>query len=214
MFQGFTPETIDFLWGLRLNNHREWFMLHKDEYQRNLYEPMKELAQEVFEPFLEIPNMGRKVSRIYKDARLHPSVPYKEGLWFSMRPDGLPWSEQPTLFFEIRPERYTYGFVLWHPTAAMTMKWRNLMEAQPEEFPRLVQAMEEKTGLSFEGEMYHRKKPCPAEALQPYYNLKSMNLEARRPPDDLLFSADLAQTVRETLQSLLPMYEYCLKFTT
>ncbi len=214
MFQGFTPETIDFLWGLRLNNQRDWFMAHKEQYQKTLYEPMKELAQEVFEPFVDIPNMGRKVSRIYKDARMHPAVPYKEGLWFSMRPDGKPWSEQPTLFFEIRPEGYTYGFILWHPTAAMTTKWRSMMAEKPEEFPHLVRTMEQATGLSFESEPYYRKKPCPAEILQPYYNLKNFNLEARRAPDELLFSADLSRTVRETLQKLLPMYEYCLKFTT
>lgn len=29
MFTGFTPETIDFLWGIRMNNNREWFLEHK-----------------------------------------------------------------------------------------------------------------------------------------------------------------------------------------
>ena len=44
MFQGFSPETIDFLWGIRFNNNRDWFTLHKQEYQATLYEPMKALA--------------------------------------------------------------------------------------------------------------------------------------------------------------------------
>ena len=29
MFEGFTPETIDFLWGIRMNNNRDWFLEHK-----------------------------------------------------------------------------------------------------------------------------------------------------------------------------------------
>lgn len=29
MFTGFTPETIDFLWGIRMNNNRDWFLEHK-----------------------------------------------------------------------------------------------------------------------------------------------------------------------------------------
>ena len=41
MFTGFSPETIDFLWGIRLNNNREWFEAHKKQYQTTLYEPMK-----------------------------------------------------------------------------------------------------------------------------------------------------------------------------
>ena len=54
MFKGFSPETIDFLWGIRLNNNREWFMEHKAEYQKTLYEPMKELAQEVSPAFISL----------------------------------------------------------------------------------------------------------------------------------------------------------------
>ena len=46
-FTGFYPETIDFLWGIRLNNHREWFEAHKADYQRFLWEPMKALAADV-----------------------------------------------------------------------------------------------------------------------------------------------------------------------
>ena len=32
MFTGFTPEAIDFLWGIRLNNNREWFQANKKQY--------------------------------------------------------------------------------------------------------------------------------------------------------------------------------------
>ena len=31
MFEGFSPETVDFLWGIRLNNNREWFLAHKKD---------------------------------------------------------------------------------------------------------------------------------------------------------------------------------------
>ena len=47
MFQGFSPETIDFLWGIRLNNNREWFEANKKNYVKYLYEPMKELGKEL-----------------------------------------------------------------------------------------------------------------------------------------------------------------------
>ena len=29
MFTGFTPETIDFLWGIRMNNNKDWFTANK-----------------------------------------------------------------------------------------------------------------------------------------------------------------------------------------
>lgn len=41
MFNGFSPETMDFLWGIRMNNERSWFLAHKNAYTQFLYEPMK-----------------------------------------------------------------------------------------------------------------------------------------------------------------------------
>lgn len=214
MFQGFSPETIDFLWGIRLNNDRQWFETNKDAYQNTLYYPMKALGETVFSAFADIPNMAHKVSRIYKDARLHPPVPYKESLWLSMRPDGLPWSEQPTLYFEIRPDGYSYGFVLWHPKQDYMAKFRAALDARPEEFLALVRQVEQASGLPFGGQSYYRKKPCADPDVTPYYNLKTIELDFDRAPDDLLFSPDLAREVIQTLKALYPLYEYCLKFTT
>ena len=66
MFTGFTPETIDFLWGIRMNNNRDWFLEHKKQYVSTLYEPMKALGKDLFAPFTEIPSArtwsgGRKI---------------------------------------------------------------------------------------------------------------------------------------------------------
>ena len=87
MFEGFTPETVDFLWGIRLNNNREWFLEHKKDYVQKLYEPMKALGAELFQPFVDKPGELLKVSRIYRDARLHHPLPYKESLWICIRQD-------------------------------------------------------------------------------------------------------------------------------
>ena len=32
MFQGFSQNAIDFLWGISLNNERGWFMAHKQDF--------------------------------------------------------------------------------------------------------------------------------------------------------------------------------------
>ena len=64
MFQGYSPETVDFLWGIRMNNNREWFMAHKPDYVSYLYEPTKALGAQLFQPFLDSPGTLCKVSRI------------------------------------------------------------------------------------------------------------------------------------------------------
>ena len=44
MFQGYTQGTIDFLWGLKLNNERAWFQAHKEEFLALVDRPTRELA--------------------------------------------------------------------------------------------------------------------------------------------------------------------------
>ena len=82
MFQGFSQETVDFMWGIRFNNDRGWFEAHKESYRRYFYEPMRELAAQVQNGLLDrFPKSGLngKVSRIYRDARrLFGRGPYKD----------------------------------------------------------------------------------------------------------------------------------------
>ena len=46
MFQGFSAETVDFMWGIRFNNEKSWFEEHKREYLTYFQAPMRALAGE------------------------------------------------------------------------------------------------------------------------------------------------------------------------
>ena len=90
MFTGYSGETLDFLWGIRFNNERSWFLAHKEEYLRCLYQPTMELGAQaqalMGEKFPKLA-LNLHVSRIYRDARrLHGRGPYKDHLWFTLRP--------------------------------------------------------------------------------------------------------------------------------
>lgn len=79
MFQGYSQETVDFMWGIRFNNERGWFLAHKDDYQQHLLAPTRELGQAVYDGLAAaLPHepLILKVSRIYRDARrLHGQGP-------------------------------------------------------------------------------------------------------------------------------------------
>ncbi len=36
MFSGFNGETIDFMWNIRFNNEKSWFLEHMQEYKQVL----------------------------------------------------------------------------------------------------------------------------------------------------------------------------------
>lgn len=214
MFQGFSPESIDFLWGIRFNNNRDWFEAHKSIYVERLYQPMKALGQEVFAEFRDIPGLVLKVSRIYRDARLHPDTLYKESLWLCIRQEVDSWSRHPALFFEIRPEGASYGFLLWQPRTAAMEAFRRDLEGRPQVFPRLLEQVQAAAGVMLTARSYRRPKPAPDPALLPYYGWKD-NLEAsvQVPAGPSLYGRELAGQVRSTLEALLPLHTYFAALT-
>ena len=214
MFTGFTPETMDFLWGIRMNNNREWFQEHKKQYTDALYEPMKALGQEVFQPFLELPGTILKVSRIYRDARLHPPTPYKESLWLCIRQDVQWWAENPCLYFEITPEGASYGFFYWKPPTATMETFRQRVSAKPQEFLDLIHSTEAAVGQPILAQCYKRPKPTDNPDLLPFFAWKGQ-IECTRTlePGDALFNPNLAQEVSDFFTKLTPLYQYFNQFS-
>lgn len=208
IFTGFTPETIDFLWGIRMNNNREWFQAHKQQYTDALYTPMKAMGEALFEPFSHNSANILKVSRIYRDARLHHPDPYKESLWTCIRHDVQWWGEHPCLFFEIRPEYVRYGFGLHAPKAAAMEAFRKAIAARPQPFLELMQNTEAATGIPVCAQLYKRPKPSSNPELAPYYGWKGNILCVRQEPvGPEIFGPELLFRVQTLLGQLAPMYE-------
>ena len=44
MFNGFSKESLDFLWGIRFNNERSWFEAHKQQYLDCVNTPMRDFT--------------------------------------------------------------------------------------------------------------------------------------------------------------------------
>ena len=213
MFEGFSPETVDFLWGIRLNNNREWFQANKAQYVKSLYEPMKELGKELFAPFLERPGNLLKVSRIYRDARMHPPEPYKESLWICIRQDVQWWAENPCLYFEINPDGVHYGFFIWKPRTATMEQFRNYITAKPDEFLTLIREVEASVGQKITADCYKRPKPCDNPDLAPYFAWRGqIGCTRHEEFSEATFGPELGQRVLEYFEKLIPLYDYFNRF--
>ena len=213
MFEGFSPETVDFLWGIRLNNNREWFLQNKQNYVNYLYEPMKALGWELFQPFVESPGTLLKVSRIYRDARLHHPLPYKESLWLCIRQDVEWWAENPCLYFEINPEGIDYGFFIWKMRPAAMKDFRRSISAAPDEFLRIVHQVESATGMTVSAKEYARPEKCEDPRLERFYLWKEqIGCSIHEDFSENTFSPALAQRVSEFFQKLAPLYHYFNRF--
>ena len=212
-FTGFSPETVDFLWGIRLNNNREWFEANKKNYVQYLYEPMKELGKYLYEPFMDQPGTLMKVSRIYKDARMHPVVPYKESLWICIRRDVEWWGQNPCQYLEVNPDGIHYGMFFWQPKVAKLEEFRQEIARDPETFLSIVEQAEHDTGVKVLAEEYKRLKACPDPRLQRFYQWKG-KIECIRsePFSEASFGPELADRARDFITALTPLTNFLQRF--
>lgn len=208
----FSPQTIDFLWGLRFNNNRDWFALHKPEYEAHLLAPIRALGNAVYDAFNdEYPGLGLRlhISRIYRDARrLYGRGPFKDNLWFSIEQPAEDHSGRPGFYFTIGPDHWGYGMGFYDARAAMMQAWRADIDRNPVRALELAERFAAQDTFTLSGPLYARSKGGPGGLLDGWYNRRLVSLEFEAPPDERLFAPTLAGHMLEGFRFLLPYYEW------
>lgn len=212
MFQGFSDRTVDFLWGVRFNNSREWLNENKQEYQSQVQGPMRELANEVYEQMKQrYPDMMLQlhISRIYRDARrLFGRGPLKEDLWFSVfgPRDVRYWG--PEFFFDITPEGWGYGMGVWSADSAAMKRYREDILSGNPKIQKLAENLEKQDKLKLCGEDFAKSKGTVEPLLMPWLQKKKVYFECTRPYDEISHSEKLVQEITDGFSFLQPYYCY------
>ena len=215
MFNGFTDETVDFMWGIRFNNERGWFMDHKEIYQKHFYEPMRELGDEMYD-FIQSKRpdyaLIRKVARIYRDARrLHGRGPYKDHLWFTVEQPAESWTDKPSFWFELTPDGWSYGMGYWVSKPVTMAKLRARIDRDPDTMERLTRALNNQTEFSLNTVDYKKlRSPAPSEILEPWYRAKYFSIGHEEKLTDELFDRSLVERLKQGYEFLLSYYDYFL----
>jgi uncharacterized protein (TIGR02453 family) len=215
MLNGFNEQTNDYLMGIRLNNYKEWFHAHKEQYRLNVHEPMVELAAEVYErmhamdkSFVQIP----KISRANRDIRFSKNKnPYKECKWFFLRADGKPdlTYPKPTYFFEATPDCWRYG-LFYYPKPSDMALYRNKITAETARFERIVNKVTKTDFFTIEGDRYKREfKNELKDKLNFWYQFKGFDLIHYEEYSNLEFYGDnLPDIVFDGFKKLYDMYGF------
>ena len=211
MFQGFSQNAVDFLWGIKFNNEREWFLAHKQDYLDYVDAPMRALAAEVFAAMdAEFPDAAFRphVSRIYRDARrLHGRGPYKDHLWFVLEHPSDERAGRPALYFELAPNYFSYGCGFWDMDAATAAKHRARIDNNPKPLETLARRLN-KSRFRLDGPEYKRPKGDVGKLLNPWYNRKNLAVTYDDNPEGVLFTPQLRDELLDAFRFLMPYYEY------
>ncbi len=210
----YSEKTVEFLWSLRLNNSREWFQAHKDEYEALMHRPTKELANAMFEHLREkYPkhDWNLHISRIYRDARrLFGRGPMNDHLWFTL------WADReedaaPAFWFSFTPEGWDFGMGAWSAGRNVILdRFRAAAKLDPAPAEKLARRLQKQDVFVLGGEAFKKHKMLTTPLLQSWVDKKWLGLECRREHGDLDLSGDLLPFVLKGVDWLMPFYEYFL----
>src|SRR5690348_13697257 len=150
----FTPAALRFFRGLAANNKKEWFEAHREEYENEIREPMRELIGEMDARFAKFaPEIGgdpkRSMFRINRDIRFSKDKsPYKTnaGCWFhhrsATRKVGSEANEGSAgYYFHLQPGKSFLGAGVWMPPRPQLNKLRDTINEKPKPFLEMTRAI-------------------------------------------------------------------------
>lgn len=156
----FTKEALSYFRRLERNNAKPWFEAHREEYERDVREPMRDLIEEMLARFQRFaPEIGgdpkRCMFRIHRDVRFSKDKsPYKThaACWFHHRiadrkVGGEAHSGSAGFYFHLQPGgRSMVGAGLWMPPRPQLNRLRDAIAGDPDEFGRMVRALPRRFG--------------------------------------------------------------------
>lgn len=211
-FQGFSPQAMDFLWGIRLDPTKGYYEPRRAEYRRFIVEPMAQLGQQLLERLQAAQVLAEPVeyhqSRIYRDARRLRGRPmYRDHVWFLLR--RFEQSQYyPAYYFELSPDGCSFGFGYGEPQPGLMARFRQRLQRQPDEFRAVLQASAQGT-LMLGAEQYRKKFAGEVTAdLMPWYQAKEIWCHQSLPASELLFTSELGELVCEACVAAGPLFRY------
>ncbi|MBR4305752.1 MAG: DUF2461 family protein, partial [Ruminiclostridium sp.] len=211
MFKGFSKKTTDFLKGIRDNNNKEWFEAHKEDYQKEVYEPLCGLAKTMAEQFSDIPDVVSKASRIYQDASYPPYLHYRDTMWIYILHNANVWNQTPMVYLELSATGIVCGFKISKPQGYVMENFRKELLTDKGFFFGILDKLKAKYDLKIAGEEYKRKKPCEDEQLKEYINRKTLYIYFTIPAKQT-YTAQLGDRLKEAAEDFFELVDYFMPF--
>lgn len=217
-FQGFSRASFAFLKAIRTHNDKAWFEAHRDEYERHLLQPLRDLVTDLADFMLGIdlsfevaPAVNRTISRIYRDTRFSKDKsPLRDCMWIVFKRNSKDWSRYAAGYFlEINATWYRYGLGFYDAAPEVMAQFRRQIDEAPESFLKAVAWFDQQDTFALEGETYKRPrgqdKPGP---LRRWYNYKSFYLSCNRKIDQAILSGQLVDDLTAGFGMTAPLYHY------
>lgn len=214
-FNGITGDALRFLLENRMNNSKEWYDSHKDEYKRLVFNPFAELINELAPTMLTIDSQlitvpSKLISRVRRDTRFtKDKTLYRDNVWLVFLRDKSLMSTAPCFWFEIGQKGSSYGIGYY---GAEPSSMANMREMIVDRHPAFVMAQkyyESQNKFVIGGEMYKRSKfPDQPENIRTWVDRKNIYFECIQNNFELAFSKELPEVLKKGFKELKPIYDF------
>jgi len=219
----FTSRALSFFRQLARHNEKSWFEAHRDEYEAEVREPMRELIEDLDTRLAQFaPEIGgdtkRSMFRIYRDIRFSKDKsPYKThaACWFSHRNASQSVGSEADAgsagyYFHLQAGgKSVVGAGIWMPPRSQLKKLRDSIAADPRGFDRMVRSIPPRfDGLDDEAMLKRMPRGYaedhPAAKWLRYQSFTS----GRSLTDKEVTSASLTDFVASEFKALLPLVRW------
>jgi len=186
----FTPATLTFLRALKRNNRREWFNVHRDDYESHVRQPMTAVVEHLANDFREfapelVASPKLSMYRIYRDTRFSENkAPYKTHVAAVFPTRGLQKHEGAGLYFHISPTEVWIGGGMYAPQTPQLQAVREHIAANLRRLRAIVEAPAFRKDITMQGERLQRAPrgfPKDHEALE-YLKYRNFIAGCELPP--------------------------------
>ncbi len=218
----FTPRAVRFFRQLARHNEKAWFEAHRDEYETEVREPMRQLIEDLDIRFAQFaPEIGgdpkRSMFRINRDIRFSKDKsPYKThaACWFHHRNAARSVGSEADagsagFYFHFQPGKSMIGAGLWMPPRQQLNKLRHAIADDPPAFDRMAGSIPSRFGGLDDEAMLKRMPRGYAEDHPAAKWLRHQSFTSGRMLTDAqVTSASLAQLLASEFKALLPLVRW------
>lgn len=214
-FEGFTKEAPKFLFENKMNNSKEWYESHKNDYKKYVYNPFVELIKELAPAIIEIDDKlmtvpSKLISRVRRDTRFSKDKTlYRDNAWLVFLRDKSQMSTSPCFWFEISQKGSSYGVGYYGAETGSMTKMREMILGRHPAFVKALQCYEAQNRFTIGGEMYKRSKfPDQPDNLKLWLDRKNIYFECTQKDFNLAFSKELPEVLKAGFKELKPIYDF------
>ena len=212
----FSQQSIDFLFENRLHDSKSWFTEHKADYESLVKQPMAQLVLDLAPTMIKIDKYiicdPKKISRIYRDARMHPDSIFRDHIWYSFGRPRDARNPAPEFYFSIGAGGMSFGCGYYCARPAVMQAVRKLILSDDDSFKAAFLAVKKQKSFQLFGEPYKRNRypDQPPEKCE-WLNRRGLGLSGELTDPEIMFTDKLAKHIAREFKKIAPVYDLYMK---